>query len=62
MSNGEKHIKDKAKEEAYQKGKTRREQIQEDPEHSGGPRDDGYQYMTPEEKEAYRQGFGEDPS
>ncbi|WGW03055.1 hypothetical protein [Tropicibacter oceani] len=43
-------------EQAYKKGKDRRKKHHDDPANSGGPRDDGYQNMSPEEKEAYKRG------
>jgi hypothetical protein len=43
-------------EQAYKKGKDRQEAYQRDPSHPGGPRDDGYEHMSPDEKEAYKRG------
>lgn len=42
--------------QAYKKGKDRHEGYHEDPTKKGGPKDDGYENMSPEEKEAYKRG------
>lgn len=42
--------------QAYKKGKDRNKQYQDDPSKPGGPKDDGYANMSPEEKEAYKKG------
>lgn len=44
-------------EEAYHKGKARRKENTTNPQNKGGPKDDGYGNMTPEEKAAYKKGF-----
>ena len=42
--------------DAYDKGKARHDQYQKDPSKAGGPKDDGYGGMSPDEKEAYKKG------
>lgn len=48
--------KELAVQQAYKKGKDRNRQYHDDPSKKGGPREDGYGNMTPEEKEAYKAG------
>lgn len=43
-------------EQAYKKGKDRNEAYQKDPSKPGGPKDDGYDSMGHDEKEAYKRG------
>jgi len=47
----------KQQDEARKKGKERRKKMEEDPKNSGSPKDDGYDDMTPGQKEAYKEGY-----
>jgi hypothetical protein len=42
--------------QAYKRGKDRHDAYQKDPSKPGGPKDDNYGNMSPEEKEAYKKG------
>lgn len=44
--------------QAYKKGKDRNRAYQNDPSQPGGPRDDGYDTMSQDEKDAYKRGHG----
>ena len=47
----------KLQDEAEEKGRKRREAIENDPQHGGSPKDDEYDDMTPGQKEAYKKGY-----
>ncbi|CAA6828165.1 MAG: Unknown protein [uncultured Sulfurovum sp.] len=42
---------------AYEKGKKRREENEKNPSNNKGPKDDGYEDMTPGQKEEYKKGY-----